>query len=126
VGWQVCVTIPSFYPLRWGIANFPGWLGTIIRLISAFPVIWDFRCMDTVPSYWLILAWTFCPSCSQIPILTSFSQVARIIGVVSHWHLTKIQYHFYRSFFFLISVLKAHLFFHIWKNELKMDSQLYK
>jgi hypothetical protein len=22
LGWQVCVTMPSFFPLRWNIANF--------------------------------------------------------------------------------------------------------
>jgi hypothetical protein len=86
---QACATTPSFFPLRWGLANFlPRLFWNAILLISASYLVWDDRHEALHPAIDWDETHTVCPSWSSTSVLLiSASKVARITGM-SHWQLT--------------------------------------
>jgi hypothetical protein len=96
LGWQACATMLSFFPLRWGLANFLlGLPGTMIFLIlvSCIAGMISIRpCTQLLVEIW---SQTFCLDWPQtVILLISASQVARITGMNYWWLAEKV---FFRS-----------------------------
>jgi hypothetical protein len=88
--WQAHTTTPSFFPLRWGFANFlPRLTWNHGHLSLSSCVAWDDRQVPLCPGIsWDGISWITCWGWPQTSILLiSASHIARITGV-SPWHLT--------------------------------------